>query len=416
MDSEQLHDLAGSAPLRSQHEAYRIYRRRTTRHRNGRPVYMFYFSLWDPQRRAYGAGRSTHQTTRKAAERWLALYLAQEQESALTLQAFAEGMFTEGSEYLVYREQRGRGLSWNHRQHCATYLKKYILPYLGKKPLAALTTLDVERFQGWLLKQPTREGAESTLTSATANHVAQALRTVTRWAIHQKQIRHDPFVGVESLATLPRRRGIFSIAEVEKIFALGAEGWPDPGARLLNALACACGLRKGELQGLRRECVQETILPDGRKAGVLLVNASWERSGRLKGTKSGRSRLAPVPPALYALLAAQLAGSPWKQPGLFVFYSAAPGRPVSHHKIDDDFERALTAGGIGAVERKARALSFHSWRHFCNSLLINRGLPVLRAQQVIGHTSLKMTGTYLHPGQDFSDVLAIQGELFGGAK
>jgi hypothetical protein len=39
---------------------------------------------------------------------------------------------------------------------------------------------------------------------------------------------------------------------------------------------------------------------------------------------------------------------------------------------------------------------------------------VLRAQQVIGHTSLKMTGNYLHPGQDFSDVLAIQGELFTG--
>jgi integrase len=57
-------------------------------------------------------------------------------------------------------------------------------------------------------------------------------------------------------------------------------------------------------------------------------------------------------------------------------------------------------------------LSFHSWRHFCNSLLVNRGLPVLRAQQVIGHTSLKMTETYLHPGQDFSDVLTIQGELF----
>jgi integrase len=129
----------------------------------------------------------------------------------------------------------------------------------------------------------------------------------------------------------------------------------------------------------------------------------------LKAPKSGRARLAPVPPALYVELRAIMATSPFKEPGHFLFYSADPLRPVSHHKIDDDFERALTAAGITAEERKARALTFHSWRHF-----LNNGLPVLRAQSVIGHTSLRMTETYLHPGQDFSDVLAITGELFRG--
>ena len=36
----------------------------------------------------------------------------------------------------------------------------------------------------------------------------------------------------------------------------------------------------------------------------------------------------------------------------------------------------------------------------------------LRAQQVIGHTSLRMTGNYLHAGQDFSDVLAVTDRVF----
>ena len=129
-----------------------------------------------------------------------------------------------------------------------------------------------------------------------------------------------------------------------------------------------------------------------------MVDSSWERSGRLKTTKSGRARLAPVPPALYTQLQSHLAGSPWKEPEHFVFYSADAARPVSHHKIDDDFERALGAVGILAEERKARAISFHSWRHFANSWMVNKGLPVLRAQHMIGHTSLKMTGNYLHPG------------------
>jgi integrase len=391
---------------------FKIYRRKTRKTKAGRPVYRYYFQLWDSEAQAYSTAQSTGQTTRAAAETWLAAHLSQEEESTLTVEGFSRGLFAEGSDYLTWRAQRGREMSWNHRTHCASYVERYISPYFKKTYLADLSVLRIEAFQSWLLKQPGARGEQ--LSLATANHVVLALRLVVKWAIRQRLLSHDPFVGVEALAALPRRRGIFTIPEVEAIFRLGPEGWPDPGARLLNALACACGLRKGELQGLRRESVQETALPDGRKAGVLLIDRSWERSGRLKAPKSGHARLAPVPPALYADLLGQLERSPWKQPEHFLFYSADPGRPVSHHKIDDDFERALTAAGIAAGERKARALSFHSWRHFCNSLLVNRGLPVLRAQQVIGHTSLKMTENYLHPGQDFSDVLAIQGELFSG--
>jgi integrase len=248
-------------------------------------------------------------------------------------------------------------MSWNHRTRCVSYVERYIIPYFKKTHLADLSALRIEAFQSWLLKQPGARGGQ--LSSATANHVVLALRLVAKWAIRQRLLSHDPFIGLEALATLPRRRGIFTTPEVEVIFNLGPEGWPDSGARLLNALACACGLRKGELQGLRRESVQEMALPNGRKAGVLLIDRSWERSGCLKAPKSGHARLAPVPPALYADLATHLATSPWKEPGAFVFYSADPGRPVSHHKIDDDFERALQAAGIGVVERKARAISFH---------------------------------------------------------
>ena len=106
------------------------------------------------------------------------------------------------------------------------------------------------------------------------------------------------------------------------------------------------------------------------------------------------------------------ASSPWKDPDHFLFYSADPGQPVSHKKIDTVFARALRVAGISEEERKNRCLSFHSWRHWNNSFLVNKGLPPLRVQQLIGHTSLKMTENYLHPGQDFSDVLAITGGLF----
>ena len=391
---------------------YTIYRRKTQKAKGGRPVYRYYFQLWDPETRCYSKAKSTGQTNRAAADTWVAAYLIREKKSTLTVDQFAKSLFDEGSEYLIHRAQRGREMSWNHRRHCATYLKSYILPYFDNTPLSDLRALEIEGFQSWLMKQPRRGNGSTALSPSSCNKVVQALRLVTKWAIRQRVITHDPFVGVESLASQPKRRGIFTMEEVQRMFALGPEGWPDPAAKVLNMLAAACGLRKGELQAIRRKCVQPVELPDGRTSAVLLIDASWERSGRLKKPKSGRSRLAPVPPTVYADMLEVLDTSPWKGPEHFVFYSADRKKPMSHHKIDDDFARALKAVGISEQERRQRCLSFHSWRHWSNSFLVNKGLPPLRVQQLIGHTSLKMTANYLHPGQDFSDVLAITGELF----
>ena len=319
-------------------------------------------------------------------------------------------MFDEGSDYLRHRAQRGREMSWNHRTHNAHYLERYVLPFFRDSRLADITAHTIERFQSWLLEQPNRSGA--TLAPNTCNHVVGALRLIVKRAIREQLIRHDPFVGVESLAANPKRRGILDPEEVRPLFARGPEAWPDPNARVLNMLAAACGLRKGELQGLRRKCVQETLLDDGRRAAILVVNASWERSGRLKSTKNGRERLAPVPPVVYAELALTMAASPFQESDHFVFYSADPSRPVSHRKIDADFARALSAAGIDDAARRERSISFHSWRHWANTALVNGGLPPLRAQQVIGHTTLRMTSNYLHAGHDFDDVLAITEPLF----
>ena len=199
--------------FRNKHAPYRIYRRKTARRRNGRTVYIYYVALWDYRTQRYGTGRSSGQTNRVAAERWAALNIELEAPSTLTIEEFAYGMFDEGNPYLIYREQRCRGLSWSHRRHCRSYLQLYILPHLGRIQLAGLTTLDIERFQDWLVDQP---GPNGTLSPSTANHVTQAPRLVTKWAIRQNVLHHDPFLGVENLATNPRRRGIFTIPEVEQ--------------------------------------------------------------------------------------------------------------------------------------------------------------------------------------------------------
>jgi hypothetical protein len=67
--------MADVARFSDRHAPYRIYRRKTARVRQGRRVYTYYVSVWDPLERRYGPGRSTGQTTRAAAERWVSFNL-----------------------------------------------------------------------------------------------------------------------------------------------------------------------------------------------------------------------------------------------------------------------------------------------------------------------------------------------------
>jgi integrase len=146
----------------------------------------------------------------------------------------------------------------------------------------------------------------------------EAFRHVVKYAIRKRLLKVDPFVGFERLAATPRRRGTFTADEVTRLLSLGSEAWTDSRSRLFVALAACTGLRKGELQALRRQSVQELTICDGRQIGILRVDSSWERSGHLKGTKSGKVRNVAIPPALYMSLHAVMAEAPWQDPDSFI--------------------------------------------------------------------------------------------------
>ena len=60
-------------------------------------------------------------------------------------------------------------------------------------------------------------------------------------------------------------------------------------------------------------------------------------------------------------------------------------------------KHALNGIGISDTEIKERHLSFHSWRHFYNSKLINSGIPKSIVQSIIGHVNDdSMTEHYTH--------------------
>ncbi len=396
---------------------FHIYRRKTTKRRNGKPLFKYYVNFLDPETGEYRSAVSSGQTAHGAAKVWATEQLAKGSMVRVTVGDFARGFFDPDSAFMRYRSQRGRNMSWNHQRHNATYLRRYILPFFKDRQLSSLTHLDVERFQSWLLEQSRRGESKETLSPATVNHGVQSLRHVVKWAIHQRLIREDPFLGVESLRATPRAREPFTPAEIGRLFSLGVDAWPDPLALLMRMVAARCGLRKGELQALRRKSITPVSLPNGSIGAMLTVDASWERSGRLKTTKSGVVRGVPLPPFLYPKLRAALDASPWTGLDAFVFHSGDdPARPMSHKKIDQDFLRAVRALGIDEAERKRRFLTFHAYRHFANTYCLDIGLPVHLIRQIIGHRSERMTEHYTHPTGELTDVMQALNRPFGSER
>ena len=157
-------------------------------------------------------------------------------------------------------------------------------------------------------------------------------------------------------------------------------------------------MRLGEVQALRIQDIRD---------GYVVVAHSFDLQDGLKSTKTGQVREIPITGKmarwLTRLTKIRSAG--------FVFSATDGDTPLYYKRITAELYQALLKIGIADKERRLRNLSFHSWRHFYNSLLRGR-IPERKLQRLTGHRSLAMTERYSHfKVDDFRDVLSIQEEL-----
>jgi integrase len=61
-------------------------------------------------------------------------------------------------------------------------------------------------------------------------------------------------------------------------------------------------------------------------------------------------------------------------------------------------------------ERNEHNITFHSWRHFLNSMLINANIPDQKVKSMTGHSTNEMTEHYYHP-DEMKDVIMVQERL-----
>jgi len=96
----------------------------------------------------------------------------------------------------------------------------------------------------------------------------------------------------------------------------------------------------------------------------------------------------------------------------YVFSADGGKTPIKTGLLNSGFNRALKKIGISYEEKLKRNLSFHSWRHFLNTLLLTSNVGLSKVQKVTGHKSLKMTDHYTHfDTTQFTEVMDVQNNL-----
>ena len=271
-------------------------------------------------------------------------------------------------------------------------LRLHIAPTIGSRSLPGLKPKHVSA----LLSALVASGQ-----SRTAQLCYTLLRASLRAAVQSGKIPVNPCDKIEP----PRHRRAdprwWTPDELHR-FAVFAQDRP---FALAWQLALCCGLRRGELAGLRWIDVDLA-------AGLIRVRNQRQRvGGRLidapPKSAAGRRDL-PIPSGLIPLLEQQrllhqaseiLTGCPP------VYVCSPDGSPVAPEALNRALAADIAAAGV-------RPINLHGLRHSMATLAVSLGVSMRVLQQLLGHSSYAVTaGTYAHVLQ--ADQAAAMDKIAG---
>lgn len=360
---------------------------------------------------SYTAARSTKERTRRKAEAVAWDYVQSGKISAVahtTVSKFVDRrenpdtgefechFFDWDSEWTLNKRSAGKQISPQQCRKNNAYLENHIIPIVGNIKLQDIDTNTVRAVRNELFK--------SDYSGSTINKVLGVFKHIIDAADDKHLIRHN--ARIERAAVRTKGRGVLSPAQVKDLFS---EEWSeeDPRPYAASMLAAATGLRLGEVQGLRfSDFTGETIT----------VRGVWSDStgGYREGTKNGQeSRSVPIPESVSEQLQKCIERSPWGDSSdNYIFYSVSRAeRPTTDRVLTQGFYKALTRINISEADRQKMNITFHSHRHFFNTLLLESKIPIEKIQQLTGHLSRSMTEHYYHAGE-LEDVAEAQRKLF----
>ena len=255
--------------------------------------------------------------------------------------------------------------------------EKYIIPRLGDTHLNDLHPRKIEQFYVDLVSEGV--GIRSVRLCHSILHCALAKAVAYGW------ITRNPAHGVTLPHYKPPEMRVWNDSQVS-LFLVVAEGSQH---KALFHLAISCGMRLGEILGLRW-----TDLDWNR--GTIQIQRQVQRvrgagwSFLEPKTRMGRRKIVLGEGFLYALrhhkeqqtIRIEAAGERWQRHDLI--FPNSIGNPLDPSNLRRDFNRILEEAGLPKIR-------FHDLRHTAASLMLNNGVPPIVVSRILGHAKPSIT-------------------------
>ena len=317
----------------------------------------------------------------------------------VTFAEYSKGFFHWDGEWATDKKVSGRRIGRGYCLDQTKSLELHLNPVFGKLKLTDIDRPRIKAFKNEMF----RAGYSGSLI----NKTLYALKAVLELAEERGIIQAVP--RIDRAAERPRKKGILSLDEVEELFNVP---WEDFRGYVGNLLAASSGIRIGELQALTFDDVHI-------REGYITVRRSWDKRTHslTETTKNGHARTILIPGKVAYEMGRLITLHPCPTPDSFFFWgekkpTEKPAEPIYFSRT---LYRALELIGIDDAKRRERNITFHSWRHWLNSLMINAKIPLQKIQSITGHRTERMTSHYYHL-DDMADVRALQESIFGGER
>jgi integrase len=273
-----------------------------------------------------------------------------------------------------------------YRETCERNLRLHLAP-LHDVPLRALTPAVVREWYSSALRG---SGGRISIQQA-----YRFLRAVMNTAVRDGAIVKNPCQIAGAGSDRAKERPVASPAEVAALVEAIT-----PRYRAAVLLAAWCGLRRGEVLGLRRDdvdLVAGCVIVRRNRVELLSTRTSFDAEPK---TDAGK-RTVTLPPHVLPVLAEHMAS--WAGPDrVFV---GRDGRPMRGDAMRQAFDRARRRAGMPGFR-------FHDLRHTGQTLAAATGATVKDLMRRLGHASPAASYRYLHAvdGRD-AEIASALSEL-----
>jgi integrase len=249
--------------------------------------------------------------------------------------------------------------------HDKGLLKNQILPEFSARVIGELSPWEVEQWMN-------RLRLDQRLSPKSCNHALGLLRKMLNDAVRWQFIRYNPIASVKPFRIDQQDFSFWTRDEAVR-FMSHAQIFED-GVFPVFAVALYTGLRKGELRGLKWDCINL----DQRQ--ITVKRSFCQKSKKLKETtKSKKIRHVPINKSLFEVLV----GLKNQSNGVFVL-------PDFHyHHCYRVMQKLAKAADV-------KAIRFHDLRHTFASHFMMAGGSIYDLQRLLGHSTIAMTERYSH--------------------